>query len=51
MFFTVTLPVTLWFLDKAKVKGLRGDKVLFVDARHIFRQVTRVHLTFDADHT
>src|ERR1700687_4453133 len=48
MFFTVTLPVTLWFLDKGKTKGPRGDKVLFVDARHIFRQVTRAHRTLDA---
>jgi type I restriction enzyme M protein len=50
MFFTVTLPVTLWFLDKDKVKGKRKGKVLFVDARHLFRQVTRAHRTFDADH-
>jgi type I restriction enzyme M protein len=49
MFFTVTLPVTLWFLDKGKMKGPRGDKVLFVDARHLFRQVTRAHRVFDAD--
>ena len=41
MFFTVTLPVTLWFLDKSKAKGERADEVLFIDARHIFRQVTR----------
>ena len=50
MFFTVTLPVTLWFLDKGKTKGPRGDKVLFVDARHLFRQVTRAHRTFEPDH-
>jgi type I restriction enzyme M protein len=50
MFFTVTLPVTLWFLDKGKAKGLRGDKVLFVDARHLFRQIDRAHRTFDPDH-
>ncbi len=50
MFLTVTLPVTLWFLDKGKAQGPRGDKVLFVDARHFFRQVTRAHRTFDADH-
>jgi type I restriction enzyme M protein len=50
MFFTVTLPVTLWFLDKGKAKGERGDKVLFVDARHIYRQVTRAHRVFDPDH-
>ena len=43
MFFTVTLPVTLWFLDKGKAKGPRGDKVLFIDARHLFRQVTRAN--------
>lgn len=50
MFFTVTLPVTLWFLDKGKKKGPRGDKVLFVDARHFYRQVTRAHRAFEPDH-
>ncbi len=50
MFLTVTLPVTLWFLDKGKAKGLRGDQVLFIEARHIFRQVDRAHRTFDSDH-
>jgi type I restriction enzyme M protein len=49
MFFTVTLPVTLWFLDKGKAKGPRGDQVLFVDARHLFRQVTRAQRVFDPD--
>ncbi|WP_139334173.1 N-6 DNA methylase [Acidiphilium rubrum] len=43
MFFTVTLPVTLWFLDKGKAKGKRADEVLFIDARHIFRQLSRAH--------
>jgi type I restriction enzyme M protein len=46
MFFTVTLPVTLWFLDKAKAKGPRSDQVLFIDARHIFEQATRAHRVF-----
>lgn len=50
MFFTVTLPVTLWFFDKGKAKGPRGDKLLIIDARHLFRQVTRAHRTFDPDH-
>ncbi len=50
MFFTVTLPVTLWFLDKGKAETPRGDKVLFVDARHLFRQATRAHRVFDLDH-
>ncbi len=49
MFFTVTLPVTLWFLDRAKANGPRGDRVLFIDARHIFRQVTRAHRVFDPE--
>lgn len=50
MFFTVTLPVMLWFLDKGKATGPRGDQVLFIDARHFFRQVTRAHRVFDPDH-
>jgi type I restriction enzyme M protein len=49
MFFTVTLPVTLWFLDRGKAKGPRGDQVLFIDARHIFRQDSRAHRSFTAD--
>ena len=40
---------TLWFLDRGKAKGKRADQVLFLDARHLFRQVTRAHRTFDAD--
>ena len=43
MFYTVTLPCTLWFLDKGKRKTDRKDKVLFLDARHIYRQVDRAH--------
>jgi len=56
-FYTVTLPCTLWFLDKGKVNlpsprrgegpGVRGsDTVLFIDARHIYRQVDRAHREF-----
>ena len=43
MFYTVTLPCTLWFLDKGKQKTPRADKILFLDARHIYRQVDRAH--------
>ena len=82
MFYTVTLPCTLWFFDKAKARlsppspaaarhplpggdghnhapaGLpstsgrgaggegqtdRANTVLFIDARHIYRQVDRAH--------
>ena len=43
MFYTVTLPCTLWFLDRGKKKTPRADKVLFIDARHIYRQIDRAH--------
>jgi type I restriction enzyme M protein len=43
MFYTVTLPVTLWFLDRGKKKTPRADKILFLDARHIYRQIDRAH--------
>jgi type I restriction enzyme M protein len=42
-FYTVTLPVTLWFLDRGKRGTERQDKVLFIDARKIFRQIDRAH--------
>jgi type I restriction enzyme M protein len=45
-FYNVTLPCTLWFLDKAKKRTDRKDKVLFVDARHVFRQLDRAHRDF-----
>ncbi|MFM2176887.1 MAG: hypothetical protein RL015_985 [Verrucomicrobiota bacterium] len=73
MFYTVTLPCTLWFFDRSKAgegsadtpvrsenKGgaaaknqeagksahaplNRADTVLFIDARHIYRQIDRAH--------
>jgi type I restriction enzyme M protein len=43
MFYTVTLPCTLWFLDRGKASTKRADTVLFIDARHIYRQVDRAH--------
>jgi type I restriction enzyme M protein len=45
-FYTVTLPVTLWFLDKGKKHTDRADQVLFIDARHIYRQIDRAHRDF-----
>ena len=41
-----SLPVTLWFLDKGKTRGDRREKVLFLDARHVFRRVDRRHRDF-----
>jgi type I restriction enzyme M protein len=44
MFYTVTLPCTLWFLDRGKAqREHHADHVLFIDARHIYRQVDRAH--------
>ncbi len=42
MFYTVTLPATLWFFDKNKT----DDNILFIDARNIFRQIDRTHRDF-----
>ena len=40
-FYTVTLPCTLWFFDRGKARGPRKNKVLFLDARPYFKQVSR----------
>ena len=47
-FYTVTLPCSLWFFDKGKPAD-RKDKVLFIDARHVFRQVTRAVRDFNSE--
>jgi len=39
-FYTRTVPCELWFLNRAKPDEHR-DKVLMLDARHIYRKVTR----------
>jgi type I restriction enzyme M protein len=49
-FYTVTLPCTLWFLDKSKKETDRRDKVLFIDARHTFEQLDRAHREFTPQH-
>lgn len=43
MFYTVTLPATLWFFDKNK----QDDKLLFIDARNIFTPIDRAHREFN----
>ncbi len=42
MFYTVTLPATLWFFDKSKT----DERILFIDARNIFTQIDRAHREF-----
>ena len=39
-FYTRTVPCELWFLNRAKPEAHR-DKVLMIDARNIYRQITR----------
>lgn len=48
-FYTVTLPCTLWFFDRAKPKTEHKNSVLFIDARNIFRQIDRAHRDFTPD--
>jgi type I restriction enzyme M protein len=50
-FYNVTLPVTLWFFDKGKRETERKDKVLFIDARHIYNQIDRAHRDFLPEQT
>ncbi len=45
MFYTVTLPATLWFFDKAK----KDYNILFIDARNIFTQIDRAHREFSEE--
>ncbi len=45
MFYSVTLPATLWFFDKAKP----DDRILFIDARNVFTQIDRAHREFSAE--
>jgi type I restriction enzyme M protein len=42
MFYTVTLPATLWFFDRGK----KDKNILFIDARNIFTQIDRAHREF-----
>lgn len=51
MFSTVTLPASLWFFDKNKeVLDFETEKetikILFIDARNVYRQVDRAHREF-----
>ena len=44
-FYTVTLPCTLWFLDKGKPE-VRKNTVLFIDAREIYNQIAPAQRDF-----
>jgi type I restriction enzyme M protein len=49
-FYTRTVPCQLWFLDRAKEKDeVRQDYVLMLDARNIFRNVSRAICDFSPE--
>ncbi|VBB41428.1 DNA methyltransferase [uncultured Desulfatiglans sp.] len=47
-FYTRTVPCELWFLNRAKPEAYR-DKVLMIDARNIYRKVTRKIFDFSPE--
>ena len=47
-FYTRTVPCEIWFMDKGKPDHLR-DKVLMLDARNVFRKVTRKVFDFSPE--
>lgn len=47
MFYTVTLPATLWFFHKSTDKP--DEQILFIDARNIFVQIDRAHRMFSEE--
>jgi type I restriction enzyme M protein len=47
-FYTRTVPCELWFLNKAKSKA-HQDKVLMLDARSVYRKVTRKIFDFSLE--
>ena len=49
-FYTRTVPCQLWFFDRAKERDeARGDQVLMLDARNIYRKVTRSIVDFSPE--
>ena len=47
-FYTRSVPCELWFFNRAKAEA-RCDKVLMIDARNIYRKVTRKIYDFSAE--
>ena len=49
-FYTRTVPCQLWFFDRAKERDeARRDHVLMLDARNIYRQVSRAIVDFSPE--
>lgn len=53
LFYTVSLPVSLWFVTKNKKNGRFRDRTgetLFIDARDTYEQISRKQVTFNDEH-
>jgi len=49
LFYTVSLPASLWFLRKSKPEHMKG-KVLFVYAKNMFKPLSRRQAIFTDEH-
>ncbi len=49
LFYTVSLPVSLWFLRKEKPEHMK-EKVLFIYAKKMFKPISRRQVIFTNDH-
>lgn len=49
LFYTVSLPVSLWFLRKEKPEHMKG-KVLFIYAKKMFKPISRRQVVFTDEH-
>jgi len=49
LFYTVSLPVSLWFMRKAKPEHMRG-KTLFIYAKKMFKPISRRQVVFTDEH-
>ncbi len=50
MFYTVTLPATIWFLNKGSQNDKEWkDKTLFIDAREIYNTIDKTHRDWTTD--
>jgi len=47
-FYTRPVPCELWFFNRAKPKALK-NKVLMIDARHVYRKVNRTIMDFSPE--
>lgn len=49
LFYTVSLPVSLWFLRKSKPEHMKG-KTLFIYAKDMFKPISRKQVIFTGEH-